>query len=96
MTKDYKRFYYQQRPLLNSHVVAKNSQATKFFGPSIRAVVERGKTQSSRRTNTLRDSEEFRKNYEEMPSSVQDSWVMNQDSWVMNKNKTQKKRRWDG
>ena len=23
MTKEYKRFYYQQKPLLNSHVVAK-------------------------------------------------------------------------
>ena len=74
MTKEYKRFYYQQKPLLNSHVVAKKVRC-QVLGPSVRAVVERGKTQSSRPpaekdgywvqgwgTNTLRDSEEFREN----------------------------------
>lgn len=47
MTKEYKRFYYQQKPLLNSHVVAKKVRR-QVSGPSVRAVVERGKTQSSR------------------------------------------------
>ena len=70
MTKEYKRFYYQQKLLLNSRVVAKKVRR-QVLGPSVRAVVERGKTQSSRPpavlaavqgwgTNTLRDSEEFR------------------------------------
>ena len=47
MTKEYKRFYYQQKLLLNSHVVAKRVRR-QVLGPSVRAVVERGKTQSSR------------------------------------------------
>ena len=47
MTKEYKRFYYQQKPLLNSHVVAKKVRR-QVLGPSVRAVVEGGKTQSSR------------------------------------------------
>ena len=89
MTKDYKRFYHQQNTSFKFTRSGKNSQARKFFGPSVRAVVERGKTQSSRPpadqieewdqgwgTNTLRDSEEFRKNFEEIPSSVQDSEIL--------------------
>ena len=48
MTKEYKRFYYQQKPLLNSHVVAKKVRRKFWIPVRVRAVVERGKTQSSR------------------------------------------------
>ena len=76
MTKEYKRFYYQQKPLLNSHVVAKKVRR-QVLGPSVCAVVERGKTQSSRSpadqregraTNTLRDDSpaRFRRVQEEL------------------------------
>ena len=86
MTEEYKRFYYQQKPLLNSHVVAKKVRR-QVLGPSVRAVVERGNTQSSRLPAEMgtklgdKHPKRFRRvqgelNFEEIPSSVQDSEIL--------------------
>ena len=98
MTKEYKRFYYQQKLLLNSHVVAKKVRR-QVLGPSVRAVVERGKTQSSRPPA----EKDGYKVGGQTPYEIQKSsgtsllWGNSiirsglRNSWVMNENKTQVK-----